>query len=553
MMFPSFRSVASRPRLVLWVLNSRSRSQSGSYTSICSSISISSGSCTASGTLQNPRYASSSSGDASLRRRHQSKNNNNRNGGGGGASGGRFVDDGYGGEDAAHDDEYDEKSKQQQGQQPFVKTRLDAGEWDPERKDPLYRPKFQSTAKILHADDFARRPKVGFTGEFENFHDAMVTVSHLGQKQQDEVYDAYVNFMLSTDHHAAGRTSHEYVYRVLGQKFKMTTERIAGIVLLRHNEERMKDEGLRLHNETADIMDDKFNTIIAEAYQCTGERPPAEFAEDPVGVDGSLAPRKLFHVVPDLADLDRLAEEMTVREASRARLLIDGHLYKEDIDDDAIVLPMDRATRQLLRQKARLVQQMADDPIVSGQRQRAAAVEPQWPKISHNKGKGVGQRPRFRYVAQIVDTRVRNQEKYVNDSPKNTIVEIDDELRPGTLEDCKTVSWKPHRESLEHLIAPMRKAWLDRTVRHQVHAWGKSHVVHAVVDDDTNNAVNAASDDVTDVVTAMVEQLVNDDNEDGDNKDNAGGGGGDEESGTEVPDEKDTNTKDGDGDEETKK
>ena len=371
-------------------------------------------------------------------------------------------------------DDGDPTSAAYKHSQPFVKTRLEAGEWDPQRRDPLYRPKFQSTAKILHADDFARRPKVGFTGEFENFHDAMVTLSHLGDKQQTEVYQAYLDFMLSVDHHAAGRTSHEYVYRVLAQKFKMTAERIAGIVLLKHNEERLKDEGVPMDTETQQIMDDKFNKEIADAYQCTKERPPAEFTEDPVGMDGSLAPDKRYCDVSELADLDKLAEQMTVREAARARLIIDGHIYKEDLDDEAVVLPMDKATRKLLRQKERIAQQVAADAVVEEQRRRGAAMEPPWPKVSHSKGKGK-QRARWRYVAQIVDTQaIRGKKSYVNNSPENTLVELDNDLRPGTLADCKTVSWKPKRDNLDHLIAPVRKAWLDRTVRNKINAWGTS-------------------------------------------------------------------------------
>ena len=431
-------------------------------------------------------FAARSSSTLHHRRAGNTSNNNNNNKSSGGGDG------------------RDPTSAAYKHSQPFVKTRLESGEWDPKRRDPLYRPKFQSTAKILHADDFARRPKVGFTGEFENFHDAMVTLSHLGDKQQTEVYRAYLDFMLSVDHHAAGRTSHEYVYRVLAQKFKMTAERIAGIVLLKHNEERLKDEGVPMDVETQQFMDDKFNKEIADAYMCTGERPPAEFTEDPVGMDGSSAPDKSYVHISDLADMDKLAEQMTVREAARARLIIDGHIYKEDLDDEAVELPMDKATRKLLRQKERIAQQMAADTTVEEQRRRGGAMEPPWPTVSR-KGKGK-QRPRWRYVAQIVDTQaVRGKKSYVNNSPENTLVELDNELRPGTLADCKTVSWKPKRDNLDHLIEPVRKAWLDRTVRNQINAWGTSQritedaaeVLAAAEDENSsksNEGVDSASD-----------------------------------------------------------
>jgi len=368
-------------------------------------------------------------------------------------------------------------------QQPFVRTRIDPGEWDPERKDPLYRPKFQSTAKILHADDFARRPKVGYTGEFENYHDAMITLSHLGQKQQKEIYDRYISLMLGVESHHAGRTSHEYIYRVLAQQFKMTIERIASVVLLQHNEERYKCEGKVELVDDAVVaqIDTKFNNMIAEAYQTTGERPPQEFNEDPVG-SGGEPPHpntKKYTDAPDLLDLERMTSEWTVREGRRARLIIDGHVYKEDQDDDAVPLPLSKTARKLLSHRARLAQALANDPIVEDQRQKGLAVEPEYRTVG---AKGKGQRrPRWRYVAQIVDTRTRrkiNNKNYrggmVNDAPENTLVECDGVLRPGTLADCKTVAWMPKRNALEHLIAPVRKGWLDRTLRNQPLAWGKA-------------------------------------------------------------------------------
>lgn len=375
-------------------------------------------------------------------------------------------------------------------QQPFVRTRLDPGEWDQQRRDPLYRPKFQSTARILHADDFARRPKVGYTGEFENFHDAMVTLTHLGQKQQNQIYDAYLSLMLGADAHHAGRTSHEYVYRVLGKQFQMTTERIAAIVLLKHNEERIKCEGTvpLVDDDVVAQIDAKFNNEIAEAYRCTGERPPVEFTEDPVGADGAAPPpnTKKYTVAPDLLDLERMTAEWTVREGRRARLIIDGHVYKEDQYDEDIQLPLSRAARQLLRQKERLAQKLANDPVVEEQRQKGHAVEPEWRTVGA-KGKGE-RRPRWRYVAQVVDTRTRrtiggkrHRGAMVNNAPENTVVECDGELRPGTLADCKTVAWKPKRDGLEKMIAPVRNGWLDRTRGNQPMAWGKApdHVLAA--------------------------------------------------------------------------
>ena len=72
--------------------------------------------------------------------------------------------------------------------QPFVKSRLEPGEWDPQHTNPLYRPKFRSSAKIIASDDFANRPSVGLSEEFESFQDAMVTISWLDQNDHKLVY-----------------------------------------------------------------------------------------------------------------------------------------------------------------------------------------------------------------------------------------------------------------------------------------------------------------------------------------------------------------------------
>ena len=59
--------------------------------------------------------------------------------------------------------------------QAFVKARFKPGEWDLEFKDPLYRPNFFGNAKILAAEDFHARPKVGTSDSFANFTEAMST------------------------------------------------------------------------------------------------------------------------------------------------------------------------------------------------------------------------------------------------------------------------------------------------------------------------------------------------------------------------------------------
>jgi hypothetical protein len=118
------------------------------------------------------------------------------------------------------DDVEEEPVEQPQQGQPFVKTRLDPGEWDPKRTNPLYKPKYKSSSKIMSADDYANRPTVGLSGEFETMQDAMVVLSYLNDATQKEIYSLYLSMMLSTEKEH-GRTSHEYVMRVIAQKYNI--------------------------------------------------------------------------------------------------------------------------------------------------------------------------------------------------------------------------------------------------------------------------------------------------------------------------------------------
>lgn len=193
-----------------------------------------------------------------------------------------------------------------QQQQPFVQARIQAGEWNLERTDPLYRPKWKSRAQIVSAEDFANRPTVGFSGEFESFQDAMVTLSWLDDKEQKQIYQIY----LELQNHAKERhkkTSHEYVMRVIGQKFNITPQRVAAIVQLQHNEEQIKknDPDRKLLTEAAEYMDRAIRQEILDAYQTFNLKKPDEFVEDPVGVKGHKDHG--YQVVEDLFDVSALA------------------------------------------------------------------------------------------------------------------------------------------------------------------------------------------------------------------------------------------------------
>jgi hypothetical protein len=72
----------------------------------------------------------------------------------------------------------------------------------------------------MSADDYANRPTVGLSGEFETMQDAMVVLSYLNDATQKEIYSLYLSMMLSTEKEH-GRTSHEYVMRVIAQKYNI--------------------------------------------------------------------------------------------------------------------------------------------------------------------------------------------------------------------------------------------------------------------------------------------------------------------------------------------
>jgi hypothetical protein len=388
--------------------------------------------------------------------------------------------------------------------QPFVNMRIDGGEWDPQRTNPLYRPKFKSEARIISADDFARRPKVGMSTEFETFADAMVTLSWLDESEQKQIYNVYVSLMNAAV--AKGKTSHEYVMRVLAQKFNVTAERIAAVVQLQHNEAELLRNRPEIHchllYEEAKYMDKAIKQEIENAYKSTGEVRPNTFVEDPVGVDG-LQETKKFKPAEDLLDVGDMYAQHIVREEARASLLIDGHEYVEDMDKDKIIAPMNQDCKRLLKQHNKFNEET--DPIVLRQREKKKAAEPvnsYRPKNSHGYT-----RPRWKYVAQIVNTRENRRNNklstsYVNNDPENTLVEHNGTLRPGTMKDIESMSWKPVRNQLEHTYAGAKEGWLDKIYRGDDKAWGPAppqpaKAIAQITAASDEAAAEASSDDPT--------------------------------------------------------
>lgn len=101
-------------------------------------------------------------------------------------------------------------------------------------------------------------------------------------------------------------TSHEYTCRVVANKFNVTSERVAAVVQLQHNEERYKanDPDRRLLTEASEYMDRAIKQEILDAYQTFGLKKPDEFVEDPVGSSGAgRKESKQYQTVEDLYDV----------------------------------------------------------------------------------------------------------------------------------------------------------------------------------------------------------------------------------------------------------
>ena len=351
--------------------------------------------------------------------------------------------------------------------QSVAKARLTPGEWDPTtRTNPLYRPKFTSNAKLLSADDFAARPKVGTSIEFNNFTDAMVTLSWLTARDQQQIYSLYCDIMLNNGEQGA-TTSHEYAMRVVAQRFRITSQRVAAVVRLQHNEQQLIRAGAVLADDVSEYMDASITKEINAAYHALGggdrrdsqsppPRAPDSFVEDPVGLQ-ARGESKTYQPVDDVLDVPALWTETVAREEYQAKAYVDGYNYKEDTDRSTVLVPLDDDCQALLK--------------------RAQALH-----ASSKEAKYTAQAPaRWKFVAQTVNTRAMKKNKHSkttgcsNNSPRNTIVaDIDGVIRAGTAADTAGVAWKQAREPEEFIYAPVQAAWLERQRTGDTSLWGKA-------------------------------------------------------------------------------
>lgn len=400
--------------------------------------------------------------------------------------------------------------------QPFVKYKIEAGEWDSNRRDPYHRPK-PPRNKLISAEDFANRPPVGFENEFSTYEDSMIALSWLDAKTCKQIYSTYVDMMVRHQTEHPGRTSHEYVCRVLAQRFQITTWRAAGVVQLQHAEEQMRRNNPELLcEEQAQWAEDTIMKNISDAYKSERSHPPNRghggqhqaFVEDPVGIHGLGEPDETSNswvATDDIYDMETKLHKANARDDELARVMIDEHIYNEDIDESTLPVRTDGVAKRLI--KAQQAQQKEEDGASKTDTAESSVPYPE------TNGQGA-KRPRWKYVAKIVNTRAMRKKgkkitSYANNNMNNTLVEQDGNLRVATVEEAKKVAWKPTRtKGNAYIYEGVQKAWLDKTINGNTEVWGKAPTTSAAAA--TNTSKGAAAGSQTTTAPAETESQSND-------------------------------------------
>ena len=397
--------------------------------------------------------------------------------------------------------------------QPFVTHKLYPGQPNPLTQiykkrnipsDPIYRPPWHTNhnhnnhnnknqANIISANDYNNRPKVTFDNQFQSLFDGMIVLSWLDEKQRQCIYNDYLIMIqeqydqkypsstttksTSTSTSSTNTTSHEYIMKVLGQKYNMSSLRIGAIVQNCHDEEQMyisDDPSIIIENEKiSEYVDAKYKEHINNVYNAYGEINPnnhnnnnSYFFEDPIesndtgGVTSDSSGKDYTSLEDLYDDVDDLIKETIKREKEDAQLEIDGHVYKEDVDDDDVVSEINKECRELIE------------------------------RFNHNHNNDndnqsttdTTKRPRWKYVAQAINVRQekkqhgkkkKNSKNNNNSNSNNTIVEQNGILRPATMKEVNDVAWKNVRNVTEFGFRGVKMAWVDRVKNGNKNGWGR--------------------------------------------------------------------------------
>jgi hypothetical protein len=386
--------------------------------------------------------------------------------------------------------------------QPFVETQIHPGEWDPDMTNPLYRPKWRSTARVLSPEDFEQRPRVRFENQskFANSAQAMIAPSWMPHSTYRVIYKTY-HALMEHSQQAHGVASHEYIIRVLAQKFNINFERAAAIVTLGHEEERWKAEGIPLNEEEADYMDLVMTAEVKEMYEASHLRAPEEFVESPAEYPQG---HRTYMEIADVYNVDKLMDEMVVRDAENARLIINNHEYVEDKPEEDVPLPISNDCRKLLKSHERFK--------LVGQKLNADPPNP-------------SARKRWKYVAQIINVREatrdadapqhkkkRRRGKKYRDGKREveipaTLVEEAGVLQGANKGHIQQTSWKLPEYKVARPYHLVREAWMRKIYENEEGGWGMAPVEETTETSRPPLSVQAVLEGAKDAIAAATKEI----------------------------------------------
>ena len=428
---------------------------------------------------------------------------------------------------------------QNQKQGPLPESRARYSRHVRDGRDSYWRPPWKSRAEIISAEDLANMPKVTFSEEFESMADGMITLSWLTDAQASQMYQFYVDLMTAFVAKnkdpkekewgvLTANTSHEYVVRVVAQKYNVTTSRAAGVIQLKHNEEQLKkDPDFFVDHKLQAHVDNKIRQTISEVYRSYGEKDPLEFVEDPIASSGILGHEGTgspgIEKVSDLIDVDALAERKRKQERAESIRRMRTHMYVEDVDDNTVNVKLDKEARRYLKSSEKLrglyskeVKEAVDQESESNEDNELPTIDAipdsdklrtKVPKIpdyatpypennAGYKGQAKQRRPRWKYAAQIIDTRALENPPNSDHGGKkvaarikskrhgrvvegNTLIEQGEEIRVATRAEVEQTSWKHIRNESEFMFKGVKQAWLQRQIHGEVGGWGFQEEVNA--------------------------------------------------------------------------
>ena len=385
-------------------------------------------------------------------------------------------------------------------------------------------------------------PRVTFSEEFESLADGMITLGWTTDATASQMYKFYVDLMTSklgkqkesevTKSDAAAtdadtdtdnpldqewkilsaHTSHEYVIRIIAQKYQVSTSRAAGIIQLKHNEEQLKkDPTFVVDHKLQAHVDNTVRQQISEVYRSYGEVDPLEFVEDPIASTGILGHEdtgsQSVVAASDLVDVDSLMAKKRREEKRDAVKKMRSHRFIEDIDENSMRVRLDKEARRYLKSSEEWSRLYSDDAAINGVTSlkstgRTRIPIPQYatPYPENNAGyksEPNTRRPRWKYAAQIIDTRTfapsKNGGRKASNRLKasrhgrvvegNTLIEQDGHVRVASRAELEQTSWKHVRNESEFMFRGVKSAWMRRQLEGEVGGWGFQDEVNPVVEE----------------------------------------------------------------------